>query len=395
MERNIILKCPERFSKPYSIPQEKIDAAIEKALDKLERGIPKWTGSFAKTYSVNHKYLQGPNNNWECGMHTGLYWLAYELSGNPKFLEIAGKQTRTYRERLEHRVGVDDHDVGFVYTPSCVAAYKVTGNEEYKQIALDACNYYYNTSYSKKGKFILRKWNETGNAGCRTMMDTMMNAPFLYWCGEQTGQEEYIKAAKAQNDITEKCLIREDGSSFHHYQFDVKTHVPLYGLTWQGYSNDSCWSRGHAWAVYGYAIAYSYCKEEYILQVHKDITYYMLNHIGDDLIPQWDFIFEPEEKQPRDSSAGAVFVCGMHEMCKYLPDDAPQKVIFESAAAQMLEAIIDSCTGDIGKEYDGLICHVTHALPQGYGVDECTIYGDYFYLEALMRYKNPEWNRYW
>ena len=132
-----------------------------------------------------------------------------------------------------------------------------------------------------------------------------------------------------------------------------------------------------------------------MIQVHKDITYYMLNQLGDDLIPQWDFIFKPEEDQPRDSSAGAVFVCGMHEMCKYLPDDAPQKAIFESAAAQMLEAIIDNCTGDIGVDYDGLICHVTHALPQGAGIDECAIYGDYFYLEALMRYKNPEWNRYW
>ena len=395
MARNIKLERPERFEKPHVIPQEKIDRAIQNALDKLEKDIPKWMDSFAGTCSVDFKYPQGPNNNWECGMQTGVYWLAYELSGNPKFLEIAQKQTATYRERLDNRVGVDDHDVGFVYSPACVAGYKVTGNEEYRQIALDACDYYYNTSYSKKGGFVLRAWNWTGDTGCRTMMDTMMNAPFLFWCGEQTGNQDYTEAAKSQNKITDECLIREDGSSFHHYQFDVETHKPLYGLTWQGYSDESCWSRGHSWAVYGYPIAYSYCKEEYMVQLHKDITYYMLNQLGDDLIPQWDFIFKPEEDQPRDSSAGAVFVCGMHEMCKYLPDDAPQKAIFESAAAQMLEAIIDNCTGDIGREYDGLIYHVTHALPQGAGIDECAIYGDYFYLEALMRYKNPEWNRYW
>lgn len=395
MVRNIILERPERFAKSYVISQEKIDRAIKNALEKLEKDIPKWMDSFAGTCSVDFKYPQGANNNWECGMQTGVYWLAYELSGNPKFLEIANKQTMTYRERFENRVGVDDHDVGFVYSPSCVAGYKVTGNEEYKQICLDVCDYYYNTGYSKKGGFIMRAWNWIGDKGCRTMMDTMMNAPFLFWCGEQTGKQEYIDAAKSQSKITNECLIREDGSSFHHYQFDVETHKPLYGLTFQGYSDDSCWSRGHSWAVYGYPIAYSYCKEDYMLQVHKDITYYMLNQLGDDLIPQWDFIFKPEEDQPRDSSAGAVFVCGMHEMCKYLPDDAPQKAVFESAAAQMLEAIIDKCTGDIGKEYDGLICHVTHALPQGKGIDECAIYGDYFYLEALMRFKNPDWNRYW
>ena len=85
----------------------------------------------------------------------------------------------------------------------------------------------------------------------------------------------------------------------------------------------------------------------------------------------------------------------MNEMCKMLPDDAEQKKIFESASAQMLEAIIDNCTGDIGVDYDGLICHVTHALPQGQGIDECAIYGDYFYLEALLRYLKPDWKKYW
>ena len=277
-----------------------------------------------------------------------------------------------------------------------VSQYRITGSDEARQTALDAAKYFFSTGYSREGKFIIRAhpwWNE--GPGCRTMMDSLLNAPFLMWAGKELGDEEMFQAGVDHNLTTEKYLIRDDASSFHHYQFDVETHAPLYGLTWQGYSDDSCWSRGHSWAVYGYPIAYSYCKEEYMIQVHKDITYYMLNQLGDDLIPQWDFIFKPEEDQPRDSSAGAVFVCGMHEMCKYLPDDAPQKAIFESAAAQMLEAIIDKCTGDIGVDYDGLICHVTHALPQGAGIDECAIYGDYFYLEALMRYKNPEWNRYW
>ena len=395
MIRNISLKNQDRFEKPYVISREKIDKAIKNALDKLELNIPKWMNNFAETCSVDFKYPQGPNNNWECGMHTGLYWLAYELSGNKKFLEIAENQTKTYKERFEKKIGLDDHDVGFVYTPSCVAAYKITENEDYKNLCLDVCDYYYKTGYSQKGGFIMRAWNWPGNDGCRTMMDTMMNAPFLFWCGEQSGKKEYIEAALSQNKITEEYLVRKDGSTFHHYQFDEKTHKPLYGLTWQGHSDDSCWTRGHAWGVYGYPIAYSYCKEDYMIEVHKDITYYLLNHLADDLIPSWDLYFADDPSQPKDSSAGAIAVCGMLEMCKHLHDDAPQKKIFESASAQMLEAIIDNCTGDIGREYDGLICHVTHALPQGLGIDECAVYGDYFYLEALMRYKNPTWNRYW
>ena len=195
--------------------------------------------------------------------------------------------------------------------------------------------------------------------------------------------------------MTEKYLIREDGSSFHHYEFDIDTHKPVRGLTFQGYADDTCWSRGHAWGVYGFPISYSYTNEEFLVDLHKDITYYMPNHLPQDLIPYWDLVFTEGNDQPRDSSAEAITVCGMNEMCKYLPDDAPQKKVFESAASQMLEAIIDHCTGDIGKEYDGLVYHVTAALPQKLGIDECAIYGDYHYLEALMRLSNPNWNRYW
>lgn len=395
VKKEIILDHPERFAGTYEISKEKIDSAIEKALDKLERNISKWTESFARNGSVDYKYIPGSNDNWECGMQTGIYWMAYELSGNQKFSKVAEKHLLTYRERFEQKVGVDDHDVGFVFSPSCVAAYKITGNEKIKQLALNVADYYYRTSYTKEGGFILRGWTwQEKMGGCRTMMDTLMNAPFLFWAGQESGREEYAEAALSQNKITEKYLIREDASSFHHYQFEPGTYKPLHGLTLQGYANDSCWSRGHAWGVYGFPLAYSYCKADFLPQLHKDITYYMLNHLPKDCLPYWDFVFTDGE-EPRDSSAGVIAVCGMQEMCKYLPDSAPQKEVFQNASARMLEAVIDCCTGDIGIEYDGLICHVTHAKPQNRAIDECAIYGDYFYLEALMRFVNPDWNRYW
>lgn len=393
MNRDITLENKELFLEPYQIPEEKIDRAIEEALNKIERNMPKWKDGFAKTHSTDFLYEKGINDNWVCGMETGIYWLAYELSGKENFLEMAHQKTMSFQERFEKKIGMDDHDVGFAFSPSCVAGYKVTGDARYKKIALEAGAYYYNTSYTKKGGFVMRSW-KWPIKGCRTMMDTMMNVPFLYWCGEQTGNMAYTEAARSQNQITEKYLIREDGSSFHHYQFEEETLKPLYGLTLQGYSDDSCWSRGLAWAIYGYPIAYAYTKEEYMLNVQKAVTYYMLNHLPKDWIPKWDLIFT-EEDVPKDSSAGAITVCGMLEMCKYLPEESEQKKIYQNASARMLEAVIDNCSGDIGRDYDGLIYHVTHAVPQGFGIDECAIYGDYFYLEALMRYKKPDWNRYW
>lgn len=397
IQQEIRLERPERFEGKYEIAGEKLDRAIERALDKLEKNIPAWTDQFARTHPIDHRYVPGPNNNWECGMQTGTYWLAYELSGNPKFRQVAEAHLPSYRERFEQKIRIGGHDVGFVYTPSCVAAYKITGDEEIRKMTLDVAEFFYNNAYLKERGFVMRSGNKAvtdEKKGCRTMMDTLMNVPLLFWAGQETGDEKFTEAGLAQSKTTQKYLIREDASSFHHYQFEPYTWKPMRGRTLQGNSDDSCWSRGHSWGVYGFPIAYSYTKAEFLPELHKNITYFMLNHLPEDLIPYWDYDFIDGD-EPRDSSAGVIAVCGMNEMCKYLPDSAPQKAIFKTASAKMLEAVIDHCAGDIGVEHDGLIGHVTHAKPQGQGIDQCGIYGDYFYLEALMRFTNPDWNRYW
>ncbi len=385
---------PERFKRPYSIPKEKLEAAAMAACNKLE-SLAKRNGlGFPATCSNDYKYISGPNNHWECGMYTGCYWLAYELTGNEFFRDIAEKMMSTYEERFEKKIGVDDHDVGFVYIPSVIADYKITGSEKMKKLALDTCDFYYNTSYSKAGKFIIRAYGWNTFEAYRTMMDSLMNAPFLFWAAEMTGKEEYRQAAIDHCKTTADCLIRNDGSSFHHYQFDTDTSAPLYGLTFQGHTDGSCWSRGHSWGIYGFPIAYSYCHEDFLKETHRACAYFMLNHLPEDNIPYWDYDFVSGE-EPRDSSAGVISSCGLLEMASMLPSDDKDKAIYESAAAQLLDAVIDNCTGDIGVDYDGLICHVTHAKPQGHGIDECAIYGDYFYLEALAKYLKPDYKRHW
>jgi unsaturated chondroitin disaccharide hydrolase len=119
----------------------------------------------------------------------------------------------------------------------------------------------------------------------------------------------------------------------------------------------------------------------------------MLNHLPEDCIPYWDYDFVDGD-EPRDASAGVISACGMMEMARELDDDDINKTIFQSAAVQILEATIDRCT-DVKDEDDGLISHVTAALPQKLGIDQTAVYGDYFYLEALARYKNPDFKMYW
>ena len=386
---NIILEKPDRFTSVPEISRTKLIRAVEKATDKLEAFARKNPCAFPGTCSVDFKYVADENKNWEAGMYTGCYWLAYELTGNEFFRKEAESHIPSYRTRLEGRIGIQGHDVGFPFMPSCVAAWKITGNEEARQIALDTADYVLAERYFGDGPY--KCIQTTMN---HTMMDTLMNATLLLWAGKETGDERFTEAGLNQSITTNELLIRADGSSYHHCIFDKETLLPIQKVTWQGNRHESCWSRGHAWGVYGLPVAYDYTGADFLPKLHRDITYFMLNHLPSDCIPYWDYDFISGDES-RDSSAGLISACGMMEMAKHLPESAEQKNVFLSAAAQIVEATIDTCTGDIGRDYDGLVNRVTHAKPQKQGIDECAVYGDYFYLEALARYLKPDWVRYW
>ena len=393
---NIKLNNPERFNFDYEIPKEKLQKAIDKALEKLKSKIDYYGDMFPGTGTKGYKYTLSENNNWITGLHTGCFLLAYKLSGDKAFLDVAQKHVLSFKHRLDNKIELSDHDVGFLYSPSCVLMHLLTGDKLSEDVALDAAEHLYNHSYSQKGGFILR-WADGSHKMefCRTMMDTLFNIPLFYWSYEKTGDKKFLDAANSQIDITANYLIRKDGSSYHHYQFDVETHKPLYGVTLQGNRDESTWSRGHSWGVAGLPIAYSYTKDESLLNLHRDITYYMLNHLPTDNIPYWDYDFTDGD-EPRDTSAGLIGACGMLMASQTMPYSDEEKRIFKTASAKIIEAVIDKYTGDIGTDYDGLIHGVTpFRKSHGFTTGECAAYGDYFYLEALLRYTKPDEQKYW
>lgn len=401
MKRNIIaLQRPERFTESYSISKSKLEAAASLAIDTVEKAGRENGTKFPLTRGGFRYFYEDKNTGWLTGMYTGLFWLCYELTGNPWFKNQAEDLAATFQKRFDEKIGMDDHDVGFNFIPSCVAQYNLTGNEKAKKLALDACEYFYEKSYSKEGKFIIRTWRSWDKGpGCRTMMDSMMNAPLLFWAAKETGNEEYFKAARDHVKTTEELLIRADGSSYHHYQFDPETAAPVRGLTLQGRNDESCWSRGHAWGIYGFPVAYSFTGEEYILDVHRDISYFMLNHLPDDFVPAWDYDYT-YVNAIKDASAGVISTCGFFEMANILPDTSPDKKIFRNAGMRILNATIDHCSGPNGiDDKDGLIYHVTgyasNPNAEKRTIDQIAIYGDYFYLEALTRLLKPDYKSYW
>ncbi len=387
------LNDKDRFLKETPLYEDVAKAAMDNIILKLRENIDEFSAAFPNPGSTDFQYTTQSGINWTSGMMTGMYWMAYEYTGDEVFKEAAMRKMDQYKSQAATGTGLNDHDTGFKYSLSCVAGYKLTGDESMRTAALQAAEVLLD-HYDWDNNFIIRygKRDPDNYNGYRTMVDTMMNIQLFFFAYEETGDQRYYDAAVGHYRTTLTYLVREDGSSYHHYQFDPVTGEPVRGLTWQGNSDESCWSRGHAWLLYGFPLSYAYTKNQDALADYGKIASFYLNRLPSDNICYWDLDFTEGSTEPRDTSAVAITVCGFLELCEYLPE-GEQKTIFKNAADAQMNALIANYA-NCG-EADGLLLGVTYALPQGLGIEECAIFGDYFYMEALMRYLNPNFVRYW
>lgn len=389
------IKNPERFG-DVDLPREKLEYALSEALKKADKAIDYFGPTlFPTEYSKGNVYNKMENvGGWGCGFWTGILWHAYELTGNDKYKATALAHIPTYTKRIVEKIGVNHHDMGFVFTPSCVAAWKLAGNEEAKAAAIMAAEHLA-TRYHDKGKFI-QAWGAVDDPKAyRLIIDCLLNIPLLYWTAEVTGDKKFDEIAYNHFNSTIEVCCRADASTYHTYYFDPKTGAPVKGVTHQGAFDDSAWARGQAWGVYGPMLTYIYKKDERALTVFKATTNYLLNNLPEDLIPYWDLSFKDGDGEPKDSSTAAIAMCGMLEAVKYMDESDPLKVIYVGAIKRMMNTLIDKYISKDVPESNGLLLHQVYAKPQGIGVDEHNIWGDYFYMEALHRLLDPEWKLYW
>lgn len=407
MFEKVHLENESRFTQAPELSRAEVENALAKAVSLLKQNVNRFTGAFPSTVSgwyaetkpsgwSRNRYKAVPLPDWTSGLWTGLYWLIYELTGDTAFRAAAESQVEVFERVAKERIDLNDHDTGFKFIPSCIAAYRLTGDKEARAAALLAANVLLE-HYCPTNHFIIRVGTRAPGSPYsfyRMLVDSMMNIPLFFWAYTETGEEKYLDAAVGHYNTTTKYLLRKDGSSYHHYQFDPETLEPVGGMTYQGNRDESCWSRGQSWLVYGYPIAYSYTKDESIIDIHRGVSYYFLNHLPSDFVPYWDFDFSDGSFEPRDSSASAIAACGLLEMSRRLPEKAKDRRLFLKAADCMLRALIERCTPN--QEYcDGLLLHVTASKPHNMSIDGLAPYGDYFYVEALVRKLRPDWKMYW
>ena len=377
---------------------EKAFAFVE---SKVKSGLKDFTDKFPSARSVNLVYEPVNNadrkyySDWTSSFWTGMLWLVFEMTGDEQLKEAAQIQVKSFRERFDNRDIVDHHDLGFLYSLSCVADYKLTGSSFAKETALAAAEHLANR-YVEKSQ-IIQNQGDVKDFSARTsgsfIIDCCMNLPLLYWAAEVTGNRTYYDKAYHHIIQAVNCLVREDASSFQAFKVDAVTGEPVRGWTNQGYADDSCWARGQAWGIYGMVLSYKYTGDRRLLEVAQKLTNYYLNRLPEDEVCGWDLIFTENDCQ-RDTSAAAIAVCGMLEIAKNLPIFDANRKLYENAALTILKSMAENYTTAEHPESNGVLMHGVYSINKPDSVDECCIWGDYFYTEALVRVLR-DWYMYW
>jgi unsaturated chondroitin disaccharide hydrolase len=326
---------------------------------------------------------------WVGGFWTGQNYLCYEMSRDESFIEYARRSKHRFVKRLYDDRHTTDHDLGFLFSLSAIADYKLTGNPEFRQIGIDAADTLA-TRFNDKGKFI-QAWNvwEPGEAFSeenrgRLIIDCMYNLPLLFWASEETGDSRYREIAIAQADTCAKTIVRPDYTTYHTYLFNPDTGAPLGGRTFQGHVDESCWSRGQSWAIGGYTHAYRYTGDPRYLDIAKRCADVYIRRLEADLIPMWDFTFQGGlNDEPRDTSAAAVTAASFLELARHL--EGEESAYYRNLAERMVNNLYEFYSTKDMPEYEGLLREATAHKPHNSGIRASLTYGDYYFAEAVAR----------
>ena len=380
-----------------------IAGAVADAVATVRRNIETFGGQYPGDTTVNNRYALRPaeggiqlggNRGWTTSFWAGLKWLSWELTGDDTFKDAALVNAADFARRVRAGEDLDTHDLGFLYSLSSVPAWRLLHDEDQRAAALLAADHLMLRFLEPAG--IIQAWGDLSDPKQRgrTIIDSLMNMPLLIWASEETGDPRYRDAARRHTEQLRQHILRDDNSTFHTFYWDAETGEPLRGGTEQGAFDDSCWARGQAWGIFGFSMNYKETGDQGLLDAAWRCADYFLSHLPIDLIPFWDLVYTEGSDAPRDSSSAAIAVCGLIELASVDPD--PERAARATDAAdRILASLIENYTPETPEASDALQLHGVYDLPKNVGVDEGTLWGDYFYLEALTRASLPGWRAYW
>ena len=355
---------------------ERVSHKLEKVSERSKDKIP-----YTTVNGIHDDWSGGDKIGWWTnGFWGGMMWQMYALTGKEFYKEIA--------ENNEKKLDADlmdydklDHDNGFKWLPTAVANYRMTGNKASRNRGLLAASNLAGR-YNSAGRFI-RAWNNWDLENDRTgwaIIDCMMNLPLLYWASEELKDPRFTQIATGHADTARDCFVRGDGSVNHIVSFDPINGGMIESFGGQGYGVGSSWTRGQSWGLYGFVLSYLHTKDASYLETAQRIAnYFMANIPQSGLIPV-DFR-QPADVAWEDSTAAAIAACGLIELAKLT--EGRQSGLYLNAALKMLTALTEK-SFNWNEDEDNLLTKCTaayHDKEHEFSI----IYGDYYFLEALMK----------
>ena len=326
---------------------------------------------------------------WTNGFWGGLMWLMYSETKDEDFKKTALRSEEILDAGLEEFKELF-HDVGFMWHLVCGANYRLTGDKKaYNKNLYAAASLF--SRYNIDGEYI-RAWNNEGAEGW-SIIDCLMNLPILYWASIETGDKRFARVAIHHADMAIRDHIRPDGSVNHIVEHDTEQVGVICNHAGQGYSESSCWTRGLAWAIYGMILSYKYTlKKDYLDAAKKCANYFSLNCASTDYLTVVDFM-APTEPVYYDSTAGVCAACGMLEIAKYVSEAEARA--YTKTAINILKATEEHfCNWN--ENEDSIVQMGTERYPviDNYmtGVHKPIIYGDFFFVEGILKLKGNDFS---
>lgn len=317
-----------------------------------------------------------PPSGWTSGFYPGCLWYACKLSNDSSWIESA----KDFTDGLNgQQFNNDDHDIGFRIYCSYGNGYKILKNGNYKTVILEAANSLATRYNSNVG--CIQSWN----GEFQVIIDNMMNLELLFWASKNGGSSDFYNIAVNHANKTMENHIRPDGSSYQLVVYDSLSGQVLQRKTVQGYSDSSTWSRGQAWGIYSFTMCYRETNNINFLNTAEKMADYFIDHLPSDYVPYWDLnLPDSDNRKFKDASAAAIASSGLFELSRYSNNSK-----YYNSAEKILNSLIDNYLS-INTGSGGILLHCAYNVHSSnpFDWDASTIWGDYYFLEALLRYLN-------
>lgn len=368
-----------------SVVERGLSRSVEQA-EYLAKSMESDNDSLPRSYTDRTGLIKSNSHWWCSGFFPGVLWYLYEAKGSPKLKRYA----EIYTQRVaDQQYTTDNHDVGFILMCSFGNGYRLTQTPSYVPILLKGAQ-----SLSTRFKPVvglIRSWDtKTDKWRYPVIIDNMMNLELLEWAAQHSDSTKFAKIASSHAKLTMKNHFRKDFSSYHVIGYDPETGEIEKRNTHQGYAHESAWARGQAWGLYGYTMMFRETGDSSYLHHAKGIARFIMSHpnMPKDKVPYWDFNAPDIPHAKRDASAAAIMASAFIELST-LTKEEPD---FSKQCLNMVEMQLRSLTSaqylaKKGTNGGFILMHSVGNLPKGTEVDVPLTYADYYYVEALVRYK--------